>query len=220
MKNIFKKYLWLFEFIGVAIILAVGIFAFVKQEVFLYIAGFALIVMGFLRVIPLVKTTKDLVLKIIFTVEIVFNIVAGILLVLEGGKENYNEDLMRYLVGAVFYLRGAIYFYGSVLRKEETDYIEFFTHLILITLGIVVITTSFFTVKNLAWVVLIMAIFSALFIGYSGYRNYKNYRYERLTREETKRISKPKKVEEKIEDPKPVKSEIIPEKEERDELNV
>ena len=34
MKNFFKKYLWLFEFIGVAIILAVGFFAFFKKEVF------------------------------------------------------------------------------------------------------------------------------------------------------------------------------------------
>lgn len=221
MKNFFKKYLWLFEFIGVAIILAVGIFAFVKQEVFLYIAGFSLIVLGLMRVVPLVKTTKDNLLKIIYTVEIVFNVIAGILLVVEGGKDDYSENLMRYLLGAVFYLRGAIYFYAAVLRKESTDYLQFFTHLILLTLGVVVFVTKFFTVTNLAWVVLVLAILSAFFIGYSGYRNYRNFRYERLAREETKKIIKEEKPEKVYEDPKPVKDDvIIPEEEEREELNV
>jgi signal transduction histidine kinase len=221
MKNFFKKYLWLFEFFGVAIILAVGIFAFVKEEVFLYIAGFALIVFGLFRIYPLVKTTKDQVLKIIFTIEIAFNIIAGIFLVLEGGKENYNQNLMRYLVGSVLYIRGAIYFFATVIRKEATDYAQFITHLIFITLGLIIMATKFFTIDNLAWVVLIIAIISALFIGASGYRNYKNFRYEGLAREETKKIKKPKVEKNVIEDPKPAKDNvIIPEEEKREELNL
>ncbi|MFY9421550.1 MAG: hypothetical protein WBK54_05765 [Bacilli bacterium] len=221
MKNFFKKYLWLFEFIGVAIILAVGFFAFFKKEVFLYIAGFALIIMGLLRVIPLVKTTKDNVLKIIYSAEIFLNVLAGILLILEGGKgDDYKPDLMRYLVGGVLYLRGAIYYYATVLRKEATDYLEFFVHLALLTLGVIIFVTKFFTVDNLAWVVLILAILAALFIGYSGYRNYRNYRYERLATEETKKI-KHAPAEEGYVDPEPLKDDvIIPEEEEREELNV
>ncbi|MDD4000099.1 MAG: hypothetical protein PHX62_04300 [Bacilli bacterium] len=222
MKSFFKKYLWLFEFIGVAIILAVGVFAFVKQEVFLYITGFALIIFGLLRVIPLIKTTKDLVLKIVYTVEIVFNIVAGVLLIVEGGKgDEYNENLMRYLVGAVFYVRGAIYFYSTVIRKEATDYLKFFVHLLLITLGVIIFVTSFFTVKNMAWVVLVLAILSAIFIGFSGYKNYKNYRYEGLAREETKKIVEEKEEEEGYVDPLPSKDDvIIPEEEKQEEINL
>ena len=223
MKAFIKKYQWLFEFIGVAIILAVGIFAFVKQEVFLYIAGFALIIMGLLRIIPLLKTTKDMVLKIIYAVEILLNVVTGVLLVLEGGKDDYSENLMRYLVGAVLYLRGAIYFFATVIRKEATDHLQFIVHLAFITLGVVILATDYFTVKNLAFVVLILAIIAAFFIGYSGFRNYKNYRYERLAREETKKIiQKPaEKEEEGYVDPAPVKEDIIiPEEEEKEELNV
>ena len=218
MKN-FLKNTYGFEFIGVAIILAVGFFAFFKKEVFLYIAGFALIIMGLLRVIPLVKTTKDNVLKIIYSAEIFLNVLAGILLILEGGKgDDYKPDLMRYLVGGVLYLRGAIYYYATVLRKEATDYLEFFVHLALLTLGVIIFVTKFFTVDNLAWVVLILAILAALFIGYSGYRNYRNYRYGLAT--EAKKI-KHAPAEEGYVDPEPLKDDvIIPEEEEREELNV
>jgi len=221
MKQFFKKYLWLFEFLGVAIILAVGIFAFVKQEIFLYIAGLALIIFGLLRVIPLVKTTKDKLLKIIYSVEIAFNVIAGVLLIVEAGKDDYSENLMRYLVGAVFYLRGVIYFFSTVIRKESTDYPKFVTHIVLITLGAIVIVTNFFKADKLAWIVLIIAIISAIFIAISGVKNYKNYRYEMLAKDETKKIKKQLEKEEEIfEDPLPAKEDIIiPEEEKHDELN-
>jgi len=225
MKQFFKKYLWLFEFLGVAVILAVGIFAFVKEEIFLFIVGFALIIFGLFRVIPLIKTTKDKLLRIIYPIEIAFNVIAGVLLIVEGTKDQYDENLMRYLVGSVFYVRGLIYFYASVIRKESTDYTKFVTHVILFTLGPVVILATFFTAKTLSWLVLVIAIISAIFITWSGVKNYKNYRYEYLTKDETKRI-KPEVVEEAedeevIEDPLPVKDDIIiPEEESKDELNV
>ena len=98
MKQFFKKYLWLFEFLGVAVILAVGIFAFVKEEIFLFIVGFALIIFGLFRVIPLIKTTKDKLLRIIYPIEIAFNVIAGVLLIVEGTKDQYDENLMRYLL--------------------------------------------------------------------------------------------------------------------------
>lgn len=225
MKQFFKKYLWLFEFLGVAVILAVGIFAFVKEEIFLFIVGFALIIFGLFRVIPLIKTTKDKLLRIIYPIEIAFNVIAGVLLIVEGTKDQYDENLMRYLVGSVFYVRGLIYFFASVIRKESTDYTKFVTHVILFTLGPVVILATFFTAKTLSWLVLVIAIISAIFITWSGVKNYKNYRYEYLTKDETKRI-KPEVVEEAegeevIEDPLPVKDDIIiPEEESKDELNV
>jgi uncharacterized membrane protein HdeD (DUF308 family) len=221
MKQFFKKYLWLFEFLGVAIILAVGIFAFVKEGVFLYISGLALIIFGLLRIIPLVKTTKDNLLKIIYSVEVAFNVIAGVLLIVEGGKDDYSESLMRYLVGAVFYLRGVLYFFGTVIRKEPTDYPKFVTHIVLITLGPIIIVTNLFTAEKPARVVLIIAVISAIFIALSGVKNYKNYRYEMLAKEETKRIKKQEPVaEDKIEDPQPAKEEIIiPEEEKQDELN-
>ncbi|HHW99793.1 MAG TPA: hypothetical protein GX740_00620, partial [Acholeplasmataceae bacterium] len=126
MKSFFKKYLFVFEFIAVAILLAVGIYLVVDPQVFLYIIGLALIIFGLYRVIPLVKTTKDNMMKLILTGEVIINVIAGVLLVLEGAKDDYNKDLLRWVVGAVFYLRGFLYFFGTVIRKESTDYTRFF----------------------------------------------------------------------------------------------
>lgn len=224
MKNFFKKYLFVFEFLGVAIILAVGIFAVAKPSIFLYIVGLALIIFGAFRVIPLVKTTKDKWMKLIYTVEIVINIVAGVLLVLEGGKDPYNENLMRYLVGGVLYLRGFLYFFATVIRGESTDHVKFFTHIAVITLGPIIIINNIFNEKVLSWIVLVMAILSAIFISISGIKNYKNYRYEQLAKDETRKSikkQKEKEVEEDVvpmEDPLPTKDPvIIPEEEKRDE---
>jgi uncharacterized membrane protein HdeD (DUF308 family) len=227
MKGFFKKYLWVFEFLGAAVLLAVGIYATVVPEIFLYIVGIALIIFGLFRIIPLLKTTKDNILKIVYTVEILLGIVAGVLLIMEGSKgAEYNQDLMRYLVGSVFYLRGAIYFYSTVLRKESTDYIKFITHIILITLGVVIITLNFFTPQTLAWIVLVIAALSALFISFSGIKNYKNFRYEQVAKEEIKKVKITTKekgkeapsatIKEEYVDPVPLKKDI---EEPRDEIN-
>lgn len=219
MKNLFKKYLWLFEFIGVALILTLGIIAYLNQSIFLYVVGFALVILGVFRIVPLLKTTKDNLLKIIYLVEIVLNIGAGIWLVIEGGKDPYDENLMRYLVGGVLYLRGLIYFFATVIRKEETDYIKFFTHIAFITLGPIIIINNIFNQKVLAIIVLVMVILASIFISLSGIKNYKNYRYEQLAKEETRSIKIKEVEEEKIEDPKPVKpAVVVPEEEKRDEI--
>lgn len=228
MKGLFKKYLWIFEFLGAAVLLAMGIYGKVRVEIFLYIVGIALIIFGLFRIIPLLKTTKDKQLKIIYTVEILLGIIAGVILIIEGGKgSEYNQNLMRYLVGGVFYLRGGIYFYATVLRKEATDYIKFITHLIIITLGVVIITLDFFTPETLSWIVLIMAILSAIFISFSGFNHYKNFRYEQATKDEVKNItidttekvydapSKP--VKDDYVDPDPIKDEV---EEPLDEANI
>src|SRR5690554_5757900 len=113
MKNFFKKYLFVFEFIAIAILLAVGIYLVVVPEVFLYIVGIALIIFGLYRVIPLVKTTEDKLMKFIYIAEVLLNIAAGVLLVLEGTKDEPNRDLLRYVIGSVLYLRGFLYFFST-----------------------------------------------------------------------------------------------------------
>ncbi|MFA7529577.1 MAG: hypothetical protein WCZ85_05025 [Bacilli bacterium] len=225
MKNFFKKYLFVFEWIGAAILLAVGIVVVVTPDIFLYIAGIALIIFGLFRLYPLLKTTKDRLMMSIYLVEILLNVVVGILLVLEGGKDDASQSLLRYSVGGILWLRGVLYFFATVLRKESTDYAQFATHIGVITLGPIILFTDFFNQKNLAWILLIFAILSALVIAFDGYKNYKNYRYEWLAKEETRRVKKKKEKEEVIEeedrkeDPLPKKEEvIIPEEEKGDEI--
>ena len=227
MKTFFKKYLFVFEFIAVAILLAVGIYAKLNEEIFLYIVGLALIIFGLFRVVPLVKTTKDKIMKFIYIGEIILNIVAGVILIAAAGKEEDSGNLMGYIVGGVLYLRGLLYFYSTVIRKESTDHTKFFTHIGIITLGVVILfREDLFNEAIMAWIVLILCVLAATFISISGIGHYKNFRYEQLAKDETRKAmekNKEKELEEKIplEDPKPTKDPVIdPLVEERDEARL
>jgi len=227
MKTFFKKYLFIFEFIAVAILLAVGIYLVADPRVFLYIVGIALIIFGLFRVIPLVKTTKDKTMKFIYIGEIAINIVAGVVLFMEGMKgDEYNPNMLRWFVGAILYLRGFLYFFATVIRKETTDLVRFFTHIGIFTLGTGILFNNFLNEKVMAWIVFILCILASIFISISGIGHYKNYRYEQLAKDETKKVvekQRKSELEEKIplDDPLPTKDPVIdPVEEERDEARL
>ncbi|HEY8444654.1 MAG TPA: hypothetical protein VIK94_00845, partial [Bacilli bacterium] len=135
MKKFFKNYLWLWEFIAVAFVLAIGIVAKFIPDILIIIIGITFIVLGIFRIIPLLKTTKDRLLKGIYAGEIFISIFAGaVLIYLYYQKEELNKTF-GYIIGAVLYLRALIYFYGTILRHEESDFFQFILHIVLITLG-------------------------------------------------------------------------------------
>lgn len=219
MKSIFKKYLWLFEWLGAAVIIAMGVVIVVKTSIIYVIVGVALIILGLFRIIPLLKTTSDKMLAGIYLIEIIANIGIGIALVSIGMKQDASiGKTLGYLMGAVLYLRGLVYFFANIMRSEETDKTQFITSIIVFTLGTMVISAGIFgdgvDANILAWIVLVIAIISALFIIYSGYKNYKNYRYEFAAEKVTKKKSV--KVKKGVELPAEQKDEvIIPEKEKK-----
>ena len=77
-----KKYLWLWEYIAVALILGVGITAKFVSGLLISLVGVAFIIFGLLRLIPLFKTTSDKLLKWIYTLEIVIMVIIGGVLLL------------------------------------------------------------------------------------------------------------------------------------------
>lgn len=220
MKSIFKKYLWLFEWIGAAVIVAMGGIIFFKNSIIYVIVGLALVIMGAFRVIPLLKTTSDKLLAGIYFFEILANVAIGITLVAIGVKDEENiGKTLGYLMGAVLYLRGLVYFFANIMRDEETDKTQFITSVIVFTLGTMVISAGIFgdgiDAHILAWIILVIAIISAIFIIASGVKNYKSYRYEFAA----EKVTKKKQVKEKkgVELPEEKKDEvIIPEKEEKE----
>jgi len=227
MKNLFKKYLFVFEFLAVAILLTVGIYLLIEPRLFLYIVGLALIIFGLYRVFPLVKTTKDNLMKIILTFEVILNIIAGIILFLEGRKGNdYNKNLLRWIIGGVFYLRGFLYFFGTVLRKESTDYIKFFTSIAIFTLGTGMLFKNFLNDEIMSYIFLVVCILTSIFLSISGIGHYKNYRFEQLAKDETRKAFAKQKEnlqEDKtpLQDPIPIKDNLnVPAKEEKEELRV
>ncbi|MDD3191615.1 MAG: hypothetical protein PHP41_02545 [Bacilli bacterium] len=190
MKNVFKKYLWLWEFIGTALILGIGLLVKFKPDVLIIIVGCIFVVMGLLRVIPLLKTTSDRLLKWIYLVEIILNIGIGVVLIYLGAQSNNLQALFGYLIGGVLYLRGIIYFFSTVLRKEDTDRASFIAHIIFFSVGMFIIGKGGFSSEQLSWVILGIAILSAVFVGYSGFKNYQNYRNEYAAKQITKTVKK------------------------------
>ena len=85
MKALFKKYLWLFEFIGAAIILGVGLVCKFVPAVLYFIVGIIFVFLGLFRIIPLVKTTEDKLLKWFYAGEMIIEVAAGVVLTLRTG---------------------------------------------------------------------------------------------------------------------------------------
>lgn len=191
MKTV-KKYLWLWEFVAVALLLIVGIVAKFVDGALLTIVGTLIVVFAALRLIPLFKTTFDKLLKWIYVLEIVANFAIGVLLIYIAIKEKSLEKLFGYLVGAVLYARGLIFFFAVSLRKEETDRPKFLAHIIFFTLGTWIIAKGGFDESYLGWIVLALALLSAIFVGYSGYGNYRKYRSEIAAKQITKKVQENK----------------------------
>ncbi|MGD9604962.1 MAG: hypothetical protein AB7V00_02240 [Bacilli bacterium] len=229
MKDFFKKYLFVFEWVGAAILIGVGIYTVLESSILYVFVGLILLVFGILRFVPLLKTTPDKVLKIIYALEIFLNLGAGIFLVIEGGKDTSSlNQWFGYIIGGVLVLRAIIHLYATSLRKEPNDYVKFFSHIGIFIVGNFIIARGGFQAKTLAYIILVLAVLSALFIGYSGYKHYRNNRFELRAKEESKKIVvkenkkvEDTKVEDTLDDPKTDRPDIIaPEKEKKDEATL
>lgn len=189
MTNFFKKYLWIFEWVGAAILIGLGITVAIESTIVYVVTGIILTIFGIFRVVPLLRTTKTKTMKIVLAVEVSLNIVLGALLIYFGLKDNPDlNKVYGYLLGAILYSRAVIYFLGTSLFKERTSPIIFIAHLAFITIGTWFIVSGGFTSQTLGFVILGLAILAALILILHGSRGYKNYRLDSLAIDETKNI--------------------------------
>ena len=191
MKNKILKYLWIFEFIAAAFVIVMGILCAVKSEALYLIIGFIFVILGGLRLIPLIKTTDDKLLKVFYAIEIVADVAVGGLILYFGFNKpdsTFMNKSIGYFVGGILYLRGFVYFFATSVKHEKYDIIQFFLHIILITLGAVIIGRGGFKLSQLAWFLFAIAMVCALFICYSGYRGYRNYRNQYYSETKSKKI--------------------------------
>ena len=218
MKQIFKRYLWLFEFIGAAIIIGVGLVCKFVPVVLYFIVGTIFVFMGLFRIIPLVKTTEDKFLKWFYAGEMIIEVAAGVVLIVLAIKKGNDVDdskaLFGYIVGGILYLHGFVYFLGTSLRKDVTTFLPFLANIILLTVGTWIIASKGFTLSTLGWVILAFAILSAGFIVFSGIKNYSSYRNELAAKRITENV--------KVEDTKeaPTSDQIEIEKEDETNSNI
>lgn len=202
MKKKLAKYAWLFEMIGCALLIGLGIIMKFIPSVLLVLVGLIFFVLGLFRIVPLLKTTDDKLLKILYAVELFIDMGAGIALFIIGikNKSDSIDDLKKvfgYIIAGILYLRGLVYLFAVSFKKESAKIWLFFVHIGLITLATVIIARGGFTLTTLGWVLLALSILSAIFVGVDSIKKYSNFRNEEYARKKTQDI---KTKEEKKED--------------------
>ena len=202
MKKKLAKYAWLFEMIGCALLIGLGIIMKFIPSVLLVLVGLIFFVLGLFRIVPLLKTTDDKLLKILYAAELFIDMGAGIALFIIGikNKSDSIDDLKKvfgYIIAGILYLRGLVYLFAVSFKKESAKIWLFFVHIALITLATVIIARGGFTLTTLGWVLLALSILSAIFVGVDSIKKYSNFRNEEYARKKTQDI---KTKEEKKED--------------------
>ena len=193
MKKKLTKYAWLFEMIACALLIGLGIIMKFVPSVLLVLVGLVFFVLGLFRIIPLLKTTDDKLLKILYAVELFIDMGAGVALFILGinNKADSIDDMKQvfgYIIAGILYLRGLVYLFAISFRKETAKIWMFFVHIALLTLATVIIARGGFTLATLGWVLLVLSILSAIFVGVDSIKKYSNFRNEEYALKKTKEI--------------------------------
>ena len=75
-----KQYIWVWEWFASAILIAFAITTLVKEELIYYMFGSVFVIFGLFRVIPLIKTTESKLMKWFNFIEMIVDVVVGVLL--------------------------------------------------------------------------------------------------------------------------------------------
>mgnify|MGYP004531705249 CR=1 FL=1 len=226
-----KKYMWVVEWVAVALLMCLAIFAVIKEELYLYMFSLLFIIFGLFRIIPLIKTTESKLVKIFISIETVVDLVVGILILLATIYDwNFvkGTSLLGILIGGVIYLRGFIYFLGTTVKDEPSDFMGFITNIALITIATVIICKGGFNTTILSWMLFVIIFIICVIFSIKGYKGFKSYRGSIVGESKIKKIkSKEKKEpkEKKMPTSDEIKNDIIIDKEnniteKKDEINV
>ncbi len=209
MKKKLTKYAWLFEMIGCALLIGLGIIMKFVPSVLLVLVGLIFLVLGLFRIVPLLKTTDDKLLKILYFIELLIDAGAGIALLIIGLKNKTDtidqlKQVFGYIIAGILYLRGIVYLFAVSFKKERANIWLFFIHVGLLTLATVIIARGGFNLSTLGWILLVLSILSALFVGADSIKKYSNYRHQEYALKKTKDI----KVKEEKKEDAPTADEI------------
>ena len=210
MKKKLAKYAWLFEMIGCALLIGLGIIMKFVPSVLLVLVGLVFFVLGLFRIVPLLKTTDDKLLKVLYAVELFIDMGAGIALFILGIKKDTEaiDDLRKifgFIIAGILYLRGLVYLFAVSFKKENAKIWLFFIHIGLITLATVIIARGGFTLATLGWVLLVLAVLSAIFVGADSIKKYSKYRNEEYALKKTKDMN----IKEEKKNDAPTADEVI-----------
>lgn len=209
------SYEFVLQFVLAAILLAVGIYMIFAEEVVYLITGVAILAFSLFRVYPLLKTLNKEVLRTINLIEIIFGVIIGVILVYASASKKLEENpeiwkqVYKYGVAFVLYVRGLVFFTSITYFEEKTEVPKFIAHIIMLTIGAMIIVTKDFNHETVATLIMIISFLGTLYLGSSGFNNYKKYR------EFSKELNEGKQDSKKVEKEKNKQEPILDKEEER-----
>jgi len=175
-------YGWLIKWIIAAILLGIGIFMALSDDVVYTVTGIAITIYSLFRVYPLLKTLNKEVLRTINLFEIIIGVVLGAVMIYAGvkGLDSDQADtwskLFRWFLAFFFYLRGLVFFVSTSFFEEKTEVPKFIFHILALSLGAILVMWNDFDASTLGWLFLFVTIGSAIYLSYDGYGGYRKYR--------------------------------------------
>lgn len=213
-ENALKKYRWLYLWIASAALLTFAIILFLsstfRESFVFYVTGAILVIFVIIRFIPLVKTSRENMAIALNVVEMLVDMIVGILMIILTAKlqdKKLLDTLYPFLIGGVIYARALVYFVEISFLKTKPEKLKFFIHIALLTVGSVIMARfDNFNPNSLGFVIGVIFALSGVFTLTDGIINYNNYRklYVKVKKEVKEEI-KPLQIENSlvIEDDKP-----------------
>lgn len=196
-------YGWVLKFILAAILLGVGIYMVLADEVVYLITGVVILIFSLFRVVPLLKTLNKEVLRTINLIEIIFDAIIGGVLVYVAATDQMDsstlwKEVYRFALAFFFYARGLVYFNSVVFLGEKTEIPKFWIHILSLTIGTYIAISPDFSYETVGLFLLVIALIGSAYLGYDGFGGYKKYRQFQLElnqgKEKEKAIEKQKEV--------------------------
>ncbi|MDY0138361.1 MAG: hypothetical protein RBR50_01565, partial [Candidatus Izemoplasmatales bacterium] len=152
-------YGWALKFVLAAILVAVGIFMVVSEDVVYIITGMAIVIFSLFRVYPLLKSLDREVLRTINLIEILVSVVLGAIMIYAGfTQKNASGELLspwnelyRWFLAFFLYIRGLVFFVSTTFFEEKTEIPKFIFHIVAISLGAIFVVWKDFDPKILGW---------------------------------------------------------------------
>lgn len=220
-KNPIRSYKFWFKVFGAVLLIILGFFLLLRQSdaqiIVLMFTGGVFSIYALMRVIPLIRTMEKGLSKVFCLIEILFDLIVGVLLIFlsikqfgseQSGIVKFFVEHYNMLIGIVLWLRGFVYFITTILFGEKTDKPQFYVHIAAISFGAFLLGVKI-DAKYIAIAIAIIAFVCAVAIGGEGFYDYGKYRKQvksiREKQEPQKEKGKEapaKKKEEKIDEPK------------------
>lgn len=225
-----RKYGWLIKIISAALLFAIALYLELGngEAIIVTFVGGVIVIFGLIRLIPITKTERNDIFKMINIIEITVNILVGILLIVMIMIDNpdvqlFAKEKLGYFLGGVLLIRGLIHSYGTSANLEKDDLPTYISTMVFIILGTYMIAVEEISATTIIHIIFGVAIVGGGYLVYDGGKGYKAYRMTKVNQkmvDESEKVKKEKvKKEKTVEDPKPVIQEEITE-EERDRPTV